>query len=857
MARKRKTSNGISVSGALRIIVIVVIGVFFIVNFMHLSLSTNLTENSFATKSNSNTQKVLNINNKNNEIRSTGDNNMKSKLDTKVSTVSKPFREPKATPKKPEVKTVVAAKPKQKDQTKEELQSKPKSKPNPKSKHNIKERIESREKPKSKLKLKKNEDEGKHEGSESQIEKEQMLEHQSEKQNDDEKPTNKYQSGSSKVGFDSTNIWRTTDVASVLKSISGRSLCQHKPVFTTMAKVDDDPLYWELIENFFHTMERYEHEKCAILICITDPVCIQKCQKEGFSCVDFDYYEATGRTSPSANAADDDKHVVHIYEQISLLKLDGVAKILASGVNIMLLDLDVGFLRDPMLLVNGFFENPEEQVRTQMDVGYSQDKNGKWWFTHPRPNFGLFLVKPHPWSIKIFQRAWRLYQGSEVDKRRRVATDQNYLANAIKWARWRADFNFSYFDVGFELDTKPRPVLEQKALLLDKVKERSKYGIAFELGGRVAERELEGAIAVHSTCYEGSSKLLALRAANAYHNPKHFDSERRTLVKPLMSMTPESLYKEIASLAFLSIKTNRSLIIPNIILGSGDSKFVKGQATEEACGGDIGGRPKDKKQKKALVFDKNSMESKMKHFQSLKLDIDRTFFCRELTRRMHFHSYRMLRNPPNHTVFHNGDWYWPGFRVVRNDHKVFQVLEPNYYGRCRDMVEYRKKLGLKVVDVPKPHILHIDVGHRQGHPGMEMGTHDILNELTAPDVHKQSRVVIHLSDSRFAQSGFPGGEEALKKWAEERESFWSLDALDGDVGPGWNLKGNGVVDKTLYVNMPALSTLMSKLSLDLEDVGELQPQSDLAHSIFREVKICRNFNRQVAGNRTCFATCKM
>ena len=45
---------------------------------------------------------------------------------------------------------------------------------------------------------------------------------------------------------------------------------------------------------------------------------------------------------------------------------------------------------------------------------------------------------------------------------------------------------------------------------------------------------------------------------------------------------------------------------------------------------------KDKKQKKALVFDKNSMESKMKHFQSLKLDIDRTFFCRELTRRMHF-----------------------------------------------------------------------------------------------------------------------------------------------------------------------------------------------------------------------------
>ena len=88
------------------------------------------------------------------------------------------------------------------------------------------------------------------------------------------------------------------------------------------------------------------------------------------------------------------------------------------------------------------------------------------------------------------------------------------------------------------------------------------------------------------------------------------------------------------------------------------------------------------------------------------------------------------------------------------------------------------------------------------------------------------------------------------KWADERESFWNTNDIDNN-----NNKKN-FVDKSLYVSTPPLSTLMNKLSLDLDSVGELQPQNNLAHAIFRDIKICKNYMKPVVGNRTCFATCK-
>ncbi len=38
-----------------------------------------------------------------------------------------------------------------------------------------------------------------------------------------------------------------------------------------------------------------------------------------------------------------------------------------------------------------------------------------------------------------------------LERRTMVASDQNVVAGALKWARWRFGFNFSYFSIGFNL----------------------------------------------------------------------------------------------------------------------------------------------------------------------------------------------------------------------------------------------------------------------------------------------------------------------------------------------------------------------------------------------------------------------
>lgn len=63
--------------------------------------------------------------------------------------------------------------------------------------------------------------------------------------------------------------------------------------------------------------------------------------------------------------------------------------------NIFLLDLDVGFLRDPLLLYKGFLENPYEQVR--------YGENGKTWMMHStRSSRCVYLCAPACMNIRIF-----------------------------------------------------------------------------------------------------------------------------------------------------------------------------------------------------------------------------------------------------------------------------------------------------------------------------------------------------------------------------------------------------------------------------------------------------------------------
>jgi hypothetical protein len=297
-----------------------------------------------------------------------------------------------------------------------------------------------------------------------------------------------------------------------------------------MARVRSD-LYWQLTVNFFETMRYFKHDKCALLICISDSHCISKCANAGYHC--FDYQFLPDFSEPGepyvvagipANALK-----VGLMEQIASIKLKHVARVLSAGVSLLLLDLDVGFLRDPALLSWKFDEHSWEQMRSQMDVSSSMSRptpaatteakqshlkgRGRGaWYTHPRPNFGLLLVKgTHPLSAMLFKRAWRLYrQKADASVRARVATDQNYLVNAVKWANWRGDYNFSFFSLGYALDRTPRPVLSEQALLLERVGSRTgEHTKDFELGGSAARAQLDAAVAVHATCYEVSTLPLS------------------------------------------------------------------------------------------------------------------------------------------------------------------------------------------------------------------------------------------------------------------------------------------------------------------------------------------------------------
>jgi len=88
-----------------------------------------------------------------------------------------------------------------------------------------------------------------------------------------------------------------------------------------------------------------------------------------------------------------------------------------------------------------------------------------------------------------------------------------------------------------------------------------------ELGGEASGAILSGrgAVAVHTTCYEQKSKIMGLKAANAFWNPKYYDPLRRTLTKKIIYTTPRTVIQEVRALAYLALRSNRTLIIPNLL----------------------------------------------------------------------------------------------------------------------------------------------------------------------------------------------------------------------------------------------------------------------------------------------------
>ena len=123
----------------------------------------------------------------------------------------------------------------------------------------------------------------------------------------------------------------------VLVFLQRQPQCQGIPIFLSMAAVGSD-LYWQLIENFVYTAVKFKYSDCSLVICVSDPRCVALCKDNLFPC--FDY------TSPPSLIQT--KRVVSVMEQISYIKLFETPKALALGVNVFMLDLDVGFLSDPL-----------------------------------------------------------------------------------------------------------------------------------------------------------------------------------------------------------------------------------------------------------------------------------------------------------------------------------------------------------------------------------------------------------------------------------------------------------------------------------------------------------------------------
>ena len=78
------------------------------------------------------------------------------------------------------------------------------------------------------------------------------------------------------------------------------------------------------IENFMYSMVRFGLEACSVMVCVSDPHCMELCRQADFPCYDFNYAEH--HSDPSSTRE------VSAMEQIAVLKLLHIPKALRKQV---------------------------------------------------------------------------------------------------------------------------------------------------------------------------------------------------------------------------------------------------------------------------------------------------------------------------------------------------------------------------------------------------------------------------------------------------------------------------------------------------------------------------------------------
>eukprot|EP01034_Spumella_vulgaris_P027166 gene27166-33849_t len=307
-----------------------------------------------------------------------------------------------------------------------------------------------------------------------------------------------------------------------------------------MATVHDD-LYWQLIENFMYTMVKFNISACSIVICVSDPKCMKLCDEAHFPC--YNYVE---HVTPLPS----------VMEQIAAVKLLHVPKALTRGVDVFMLDLDVGFLEDPVHMVEAFRETPIVDIMVQEDYIFimNRTKAGwKTWFTEPLPNIGLFLCRGNNKTARVFDLAWGRYQLlKDATEKSKPGIDQNFVLDAMRIGRGTFGMKYAYFS------TSTTQLLDKLVL---------NHGNVMELGGDLMASFLHAqkSVAMHTTCYEKSTKVMGLKATNSFWNPRYYDPLRLTLTKQILFLDDNQLLDEVRSLVWLALSTGRSLIVPNIL----------------------------------------------------------------------------------------------------------------------------------------------------------------------------------------------------------------------------------------------------------------------------------------------------
>jgi hypothetical protein len=212
------------------------------------------------------------------------------------------------------------------------------------------------------------------------------------------------------------------EIISMVYSSQG---CGGRPIFLGMASVGSN-FYRQMVENFIYTMVKFNLSDCSLLICVTDLSCVDLCNHLSFPCYNFQYQLYHDSSVPKS-----------ALEQIALLKLFHVPKALKRGVDIFTVDLDVGFLDDPMMLVNYRVKYPRVDVFVQMDISFVMNRSvvgWRTWYTKKMPNIGLMLTRGNDKTVKLFDRAYKDYASVPANLLNQPGKDQNKLADALRYS---------------------------------------------------------------------------------------------------------------------------------------------------------------------------------------------------------------------------------------------------------------------------------------------------------------------------------------------------------------------------------------------------------------------------------------